>query len=69
MWILRGWYSSKWWTLKDTQCTIEEIEKVMKNVLYVDHVDYGTDEDAEVLGLVSKVPHPLFRSITTKYTK
>lgn len=39
--------------MNDTQCTIEEIKKVITNVFYVDHVDYATD-DAEVLGLVSK---------------
>ncbi len=54
MWILRGWYSYTWWTVKDTQCTIKQIKEAIKSVLYVDHVDYGTDEDAKVLGLVSK---------------
>jgi hypothetical protein len=38
--------------VNDTQCTIEEIKKVITNVFYVDHVDYATD-DAKVLGLVS----------------
>jgi hypothetical protein len=41
--------------VNDTRCTIEEIETAIENVLYVDHVDYGTDEDAEVLGLVRKL--------------
>ncbi|CAB3995815.1 gamma-aminobutyric acid type B receptor subunit 1-like [Paramuricea clavata] len=50
VWILRGWYSKKWWTVNDTQCTIEEIKKVITNVFYVDHVDYASD-DAEVFGL------------------
>lgn len=39
--------------MNDTQCTIEEIKKVITNVFYVNHVDYATD-DAKVLGLVSK---------------
>ena len=40
--------------MKDTQCTLEEIEKVMTNVISADHVDYGSDPQVEVLGLVNK---------------
>lgn len=41
--------------VNDTRCTIREIKKVLQNILYVNHVDYGSDEDVKVLGLVSKL--------------
>ena len=55
VWILRGWYSKNWWKVNDTQCMLEEIERVMTNVIYVDHINYGTDPYVEALGLVSRL--------------
>ena len=70
VWILRGWYSPTWWRVNDTKCTIEEIKKVMQNILFVDHVNYGSDEEAKILGLVSKIlplspPHHRIRRSQT----
>ncbi|XP_028403254.1 gamma-aminobutyric acid type B receptor subunit 2-like [Dendronephthya gigantea] len=51
VWILRGWYQKQWWTIPDTECSVEDMRKVMTNVIYAEHVNYGTNKNVTVLGL------------------
>lgn len=45
MWVIHGLYNAKWWDVNDTNCTVNDVKFVLKNVFYVNYTYHRTIDE------------------------
>jgi len=56
VWFIIGWYADNWYTLTDTNCTVEQMQQVLAGHFTTEGVMVNQDHRTSVSGMVSQAP-------------